>query len=62
MLVIQLFFSLQFCFTEFEEEGVDCIEALDWLTSCNLYTAIISSTSELQDVLSKPGNFNSMLL
>ncbi|NXR34696.1 CC171 protein, partial [Zosterops hypoxanthus] len=36
----------------FEEEGVDCIEALDWLTSCNLYNAIISSISELQEVLS----------
>ncbi|NXP00584.1 CC171 protein, partial [Certhia brachydactyla] len=36
----------------FEEEGVDCIEALDWLTSSNLYTAIISSMSELQGVLS----------
>ncbi|NXB29760.1 CC171 protein, partial [Eulacestoma nigropectus] len=35
----------------FEEEEVDCIEALDWLTSSNLYTAIISSVSELQDVL-----------
>ncbi|KAL2294822.1 hypothetical protein Nmel_008575, partial [Mimus melanotis] len=40
--------------SRFEEEGVDCIEALDWLTSSNLYTAIISSFSELQDVLSKP--------
>ncbi|NXO45520.1 CC171 protein, partial [Locustella ochotensis] len=36
----------------FEEEGVDCIEALDWITSSNLYTATISSISELQDVLS----------
>ncbi|KAM4752990.1 coiled-coil domain-containing protein 171-like isoform 1-T1 [Cyanocitta cristata] len=40
--------------SRFEEEGVDCIEALDWLTSSNLYTAIISSVSELQDVLNKP--------
>ncbi|XP_072778711.1 coiled-coil domain-containing protein 171-like [Taeniopygia guttata] len=38
--------------SRFEEEGVDCIEALDWLTSSNLYTAIISSVSELEDVLS----------
>ncbi|RLV97006.1 hypothetical protein DV515_00012208 [Chloebia gouldiae] len=44
---------LQFCFPGFEEEGVDCIEALDWLTSSNLYTAIISFISELEDVLSK---------
>uniref|UniRef100_A0A8C5NMD1 CC171 protein n=1 Tax=Junco hyemalis TaxID=40217 RepID=A0A8C5NMD1_JUNHY len=33
------------------QEGVDCMEALQWLTSSNLYTAIISSISELQDVL-----------
>ncbi|XP_068035232.1 coiled-coil domain-containing protein 171-like [Anomalospiza imberbis] len=39
--------------SRFEEEGVDCIEALDWLTSSNLYTAIVSSISELDDVLSK---------
>ncbi|NWZ74005.1 CC171 protein, partial [Acrocephalus arundinaceus] len=38
--------------SRFEEEGVDCIEALDWLTSCNLYSVIISSVSELQDVIS----------
>ncbi|NXA80099.1 CC171 protein, partial [Thryothorus ludovicianus] len=38
--------------SRFEEEGVDCIEAFDWLTSSNLYTAIISSISELQHVLS----------
>ncbi|NXB58172.1 CC171 protein, partial [Struthidea cinerea] len=37
--------------SRFEEEGADCIEALDWLTSSNLHTAIISSVSELQDVL-----------
>ncbi|NXD46132.1 CC171 protein, partial [Copsychus sechellarum] len=37
--------------SRFGEEGVDSIEALDWLTSSNLYTAIISSFSELQDVL-----------
>ncbi|XP_032931971.1 coiled-coil domain-containing protein 171-like isoform X1 [Catharus ustulatus] len=43
------------CFmSSFKEEGVACIEALDWLTSCDLSTAIISSFSELQDVLSKP--------
>ncbi|XP_072778481.1 coiled-coil domain-containing protein 171-like isoform X2 [Taeniopygia guttata] len=39
--------------SRFEEEGVDCIEALDWLTSSNLYTAIVSSISELEDVLCK---------
>ncbi|NXA71208.1 CC171 protein, partial [Mohoua ochrocephala] len=44
---------LQFCSTGFEEERVDCIEARDWLTSSNLYTAIISSISELQDVLNR---------
>ncbi|RMB92376.1 hypothetical protein DUI87_31251 [Hirundo rustica rustica] len=40
--------------SSFEEEGVDCVEALDWLTSCNLYSAIVTSVSELQDILSKP--------
>ncbi|NXU66781.1 CC171 protein, partial [Horornis vulcanius] len=54
MSMIQLSCKLQFFFTAFEEEGVDCIEALDWLTSSDLYNAIISSISELQDVLSKP--------
>ncbi|NWI50258.1 CC171 protein, partial [Calyptomena viridis] len=34
------------------EEGVDCIEALGWLTSSNLHAAVISSLSELHDVLS----------
>ncbi|NWW81699.1 CC171 protein, partial [Climacteris rufus] len=38
--------------SRFEEQGVDCVEALDWLTSSNLHSAIISSISELQDVLS----------
>ncbi|XP_005533884.1 PREDICTED: coiled-coil domain-containing protein 171-like [Pseudopodoces humilis] len=38
----------------FKEEGVDCIEALDWLTSSNLYTAIVSSISEVQGILSQP--------
>ncbi|NWI72709.1 CC171 protein, partial [Dryoscopus gambensis] len=37
--------------SRFKEEGADCIEALDWLTSSDLYTAVISSVSELQDVL-----------
>uniref|UniRef100_A0A8C5UH38 CC171 protein n=1 Tax=Malurus cyaneus samueli TaxID=2593467 RepID=A0A8C5UH38_9PASS len=44
----------KFSFTGFEEEGVDCIEALDWLTSSNLYTAVIESISELQEVLNRP--------
>ncbi|XP_039572761.1 coiled-coil domain-containing protein 171-like [Passer montanus] len=39
--------------SRFEEEGVDCDEALHWLSSSNLYTAIISSISELEHVLSK---------
>ncbi|NXY13572.1 CC171 protein, partial [Atrichornis clamosus] len=37
--------------SRFEEEGVDSVEALEWLTSSNLHSAIISSISELQDVL-----------
>ncbi|NWZ95809.1 CC171 protein, partial [Nesospiza acunhae] len=36
----------------FGEEGVDCIEAVNWLCSSNLYTALISSISELAGVLS----------
>ncbi|NXQ13501.1 CC171 protein, partial [Peucedramus taeniatus] len=36
----------------FGEEGVDCDEALNWLTSSNLYTAIISSISQLEGGLS----------
>ncbi|XP_066425906.1 coiled-coil domain-containing protein 171-like [Molothrus aeneus] len=36
----------------FGEEGVDCIEAVNWLSSSNLYTAIVSSISELEGVLS----------
>ncbi|XP_041267075.1 coiled-coil domain-containing protein 171-like [Onychostruthus taczanowskii] len=47
--------NLQFCFTGFEEEGDDCDEAVGWLASSNLYTAIISSISELEGVLSKQG-------
>ncbi|NWV11050.1 CC171 protein, partial [Ptilonorhynchus violaceus] len=37
--------------SRFEEDRVDCVEALDWLTSSNLHSAIISSVSELQEVL-----------
>ncbi|NWT05396.1 CC171 protein, partial [Mionectes macconnelli] len=51
--VIQLHWWLQFCFTGYRD-GADCLEALGWLTSSNLHSAIISSLSELQDVLSKP--------
>ncbi|NXP66404.1 CC171 protein, partial [Chloropsis cyanopogon] len=34
-----------------EEEGGDCTEPLDWLTSSGLYDAIINSCSELQGIL-----------
>ncbi|NXA16401.1 CC171 protein, partial [Sapayoa aenigma] len=37
--------------SRYGEEGVDCSEALGWLTSSNLHAVIISSLSELQDVL-----------
>ncbi|XP_054141141.1 coiled-coil domain-containing protein 171-like [Melozone crissalis] len=37
--------------TRFGEEGVDCIEAINWLCSSNLYTAMINSTSDLEGVL-----------
>ncbi|XP_063037473.1 coiled-coil domain-containing protein 171-like [Melospiza melodia melodia] len=37
--------------TRFGEEGVDCIEAINWLCSSNLYTAMINSISDLEGVL-----------
>ncbi|NXL19384.1 CC171 protein, partial [Setophaga kirtlandii] len=37
--------------TRYGEQGLDCLEAVNWLSSSNLYTAIISSISELEDVL-----------
>ncbi|NXA16533.1 CC171 protein, partial [Sapayoa aenigma] len=38
--------------SRYRGEGVDCSEVLGWLTSSNLHAVIISSLSELQDVLS----------
>ncbi|NWW51398.1 CC171 protein, partial [Pedionomus torquatus] len=35
-------------------EQMHCIEALSWFTSSNLLAAIISSVTELQDIVSKP--------
>ncbi|NWS15921.1 CC171 protein, partial [Pachyramphus minor] len=43
--------NLQFHFTGYRD-GADCLEALGWLTSSSLHSAIISSLAELQDVLS----------
>ncbi|NXG84085.1 CC171 protein, partial [Stercorarius parasiticus] len=37
-----------------DEEQMHCIEALNWFTSSNLLAAIISSVTELQDVVNKP--------
>ncbi|NXV12835.1 CC171 protein, partial [Cepphus grylle] len=37
-----------------DEEQMHCVEALDWFTSSNLLAAIISSVTELQDVVNKP--------
>ncbi|NXM22021.1 CC171 protein, partial [Ploceus nigricollis] len=34
-----------------EEEELDCVEALSWFSSSNLLAAIISSVTELQDVV-----------
>ncbi|NXJ97089.1 CC171 protein, partial [Corythaixoides concolor] len=34
-----------------EEEQIHCVEALNWFTSSNLLAAIISSVTELQDVV-----------
>ncbi|XP_021235876.1 coiled-coil domain-containing protein 171 isoform X4 [Numida meleagris] len=39
--------------TRHNEEGIHCVEALNWFTSSDLLTAIISSVTELQDVISK---------
>ncbi|KAM9587694.1 coiled-coil domain-containing protein 171 isoform 1-T2 [Morphnus guianensis] len=36
-----------------EEEQIRCVEALSWFTSSNLLAAIISSVTELQDVVNK---------
>ncbi|XP_059692812.1 coiled-coil domain-containing protein 171 isoform X4 [Haemorhous mexicanus] len=38
-----------------EEEDLDCVEAFSWFASSNLLAAIISSVTELQDVVNKPG-------
>ncbi|RMC19331.1 hypothetical protein DUI87_03939 [Hirundo rustica rustica] len=38
-----------------EEEELDCVEALSWFASSNLLAAVISSVTELQDVVNKPG-------
>ncbi|XP_014728672.1 PREDICTED: coiled-coil domain-containing protein 171 isoform X2 [Sturnus vulgaris] len=38
-----------------EEEELDCVEVLSWFASSNLLAAIISSVTELQDVVNKPG-------
>ncbi|NXN66409.1 CC171 protein, partial [Himantopus himantopus] len=37
-----------------EEEQMHCVEALSWFTSSDLLAAIISSVSELQDIVNKP--------
>ncbi|KFP76586.1 Coiled-coil domain-containing protein 171, partial [Apaloderma vittatum] len=36
-----------------EEEQIHCVEAVSWFTSSNLLAAIISSVTELQDVIHK---------
>ncbi|NXR38832.1 CC171 protein, partial [Zosterops hypoxanthus] len=38
-----------------EEEELKCVGALSWFASSNLLAAIISSVTELQDVVNKPG-------
>uniref|UniRef100_A0A8C3QUW6 Coiled-coil domain containing 171 n=1 Tax=Cyanoderma ruficeps TaxID=181631 RepID=A0A8C3QUW6_9PASS len=37
------------------KEELECVEALSWFASSNLLAAIISSVTELQDVVNKPG-------
>ncbi|XP_035751490.1 coiled-coil domain-containing protein 171 isoform X9 [Egretta garzetta] len=36
-----------------EDEQIHCVEALSWFTSSNLLAAIVSSVTELQDVVNK---------
>ncbi|NXA96835.1 CC171 protein, partial [Melanocharis versteri] len=38
-----------------EEDELDCVEALSWFASSNLLAAVISSVTELQDVVNKRG-------
>ncbi|NXF75393.1 CC171 protein, partial [Sclerurus mexicanus] len=37
-----------------EGEELDCVEALSWFTSSNLLAAVVSSVTELQDIVNKP--------
>lgn len=46
------FFSI---FAEHQKEQLRCLQALSWLTSSDLLAAIIASTAELQEVISKTG-------
>uniref|UniRef100_A0A8V0YNV9 Coiled-coil domain containing 171 n=1 Tax=Gallus gallus TaxID=9031 RepID=A0A8V0YNV9_CHICK len=39
--------------SRYNKEGIRCVEALNWFTSPDLLTAVISSVTELQDVISK---------
>ncbi|XP_076218249.1 coiled-coil domain-containing protein 171 isoform X3 [Aptenodytes patagonicus] len=43
-----------------EEEQIHCVEALSWFTSSNLLAAIISSVTELQDVVNKTDSSRSI--
>lgn len=54
--------QFQFCFTGHKEEQIDCVEALSWFTSSKLHAAIISSVTELQDVVNKTGKLRNTLL
>lgn len=60
--VTQFYCYLQFSFTGYNKEGIRCVEALNWFTSPDLLTAVISSVTELQDVISKTGKFKNILL
>lgn len=44
-----------FNFIEHQKEQLRCLQALNWLTSSDLLAAIISSMTELQDVIGKTG-------
>lgn len=60
--VIQFYCSLQFSFTGQNKEGIRCVEALNWFTSSDLLTAIISSVTELQDIISRTGKLKNIIV
>jgi hypothetical protein len=46
---------------EHQREQLRCLQALSWFTSSDLLVAIISSMTELQEVISKTGMISSFM-